>query len=86
MVGGLSLVRFGQLYLYSELAQEVDKVNYLLNSVTNLDLICGRKTTPGVGVIDDVAIATDLGGGGMEVRLATSDLMWSCTLVHVSSA
>ena len=73
------------LYLYSELAQEVDKVNYLLNSVTNLDLICGRKTTPGVGVNDDVATATDLGGSGMEVMLATSDLTWSCTLVHVSS-
>ena len=79
-------MRLEQLYLYSELAQEVDKVNYLLNNVTNLDLICGRKTTPGVRVNDDVATATDLGGGGMEVRLATSDLTWSCMLVHVSSA
>ena len=50
MVRGLSLVCLEQLYVYCELAWVVGRSKYLLRSTTNFNLICGKKTTPEVGV------------------------------------
>ena len=86
MVRGLSLVRLEQLYVYCELAWVVGRSKYLLKRATNFDLICGKKTTPEVGVDNDDEATIGLGGGGMETRLAISVLTCSCTLMHVSSA
>ena len=51
---------------------------YLLKSTTNFDLICGKKTTPEVGVDNHDVATIGLGGGGMEMRLAISVLKCSC--------
>ena len=75
-----------QLYVYCELMWVVGRNIYLLKSTTNFNLICGKKTTPDVGVNNDDEAMIGFGGGGMETGLPISVLTCSYTLMHVSSA